>query len=230
LVSKALGWSSFYPINTAAEFMSPSLIWILLIFALLIGFAGKSYTSLYAFIARIFKRAQGGNILVKVIIGSAISAVGIWFLNPHLMGTSQGFIGALFIPDLQILFGNLSGLIPLVIVLIIMAIGKAVANCITIGSGMSAGFTGPAALIGMLLGAAWAEIFHLVPGSPDYSSIIAAGFAGMLGSTMNIPIAAAILTTESFGLQYSFPAALASIIAFQINRHKTIYSYTDYRK
>lgn len=230
LISKTFGWSSFYPINAVQEFMSPSLIWILLVFSLFIGFAGKSFTALYTLISKIFKREQNQRMLPKVLIGSLAASVGIWFLNPALMGTSKGFIGALFTTDPGILYGNLPKTVPLIFILIIMAVAKAIANCVTVGSGMSAGFTGPAALIGMLLGAAWAQLFQFAPGSPNFTTLIAAGFAGMLGSTMNIPIAAAILTIESFGLQYSFPAGLAAIIAFQVNRRDTIYSYVDFRK
>jgi len=54
---------------------------------------------------------------------------------------------------------------------------------------------------------------------------VAAGFAGLLASVMNIPLAAAVMTTEIFGLQYSFPAGLAAIVAFQVTRAKTIYDY-----
>ena len=228
-ISKAFGWQSFYPINAAPEFMSPNLLWVLILFALLIGFAGKAFTALYVQIARILKREKNEYIFLKVLAGSVIAGFGVWFLNPELMGTSKGFIAALFEPDTEVLYGNLTRSTPLFVALAVMAAAKAVGNCITVGSGMSAGFTGPAAIIGMLLGAGWADIFQLTPGSANSSAIIAAGFAGMLGSTMNIPIAAAILTIESFGLQYSFPAGIAAIISFQVNRHDTIYSYASYK-
>jgi chloride channel protein, CIC family len=228
-ISKAFGWHSFYPINAVPEFMSPGLLWVLILFALLIGFAGKAFTALYILAARIFKREKNRQILLKVVAGSMIAGFGVWFLNPELMGTSKNIIAALFEPDIGILYGNLPQTIPLFVTLAVMAAAKAAGNCITVGSGMSAGFTGPAAIIGMLLGAGWADIFQLTPGSANYSSVIAAGFAGMLGSTMNIPIAAAILTIESFGLQYSFPAGIAAIIAFQVNRHDTIYSYSGFK-
>jgi H+/Cl- antiporter ClcA len=78
----------------------------------------------------------------------------------------------------------------------------------------------------MLFGAAFAHLLGVPPLSPDYAAFVAAGFAGMLASSMNIPLAAAIIAIESFGLQYSFPAGIAAIIGFQINRHQTIYDYT----
>ncbi len=42
---------------------------------------------------------------------------------------------------------------------------------------------------------------------------------------MNIPLAAAVMTIEIFGLQYSLAAGLAAIIGFQINRYQTIYDF-----
>ena len=107
-----------------------------------------------------------------------------------------------------------------------MLLIKGVANCITVGSGMSAGFTGPSAIIGMLLGVFMATVLKLDPSSATYCAFIAAGFSGLLASSMNIPIAAAVLTIEVFGLQYSFPAGLAAIMGFQINRYQTIYDYS----
>jgi H+/Cl- antiporter ClcA len=47
----------------------------------------------------------------------------------------------------------------------------------------------------------------------------------MLAGSMNIPLAAAVMTTELFGLQYSFPAGFSAIIGFQVMRHRTIYDY-----
>jgi len=90
---------------------------------------------------------------------------------------------------------------------------------------MSAGFTGPSALVGMLLGVSAASFLHIEIGSSTYFAFMAAGFSGMLSSSMNVPLAAAILSIEVFGLEYSFPAAVSSIIGFQMMRGSTIYSY-----
>ncbi|MBI9109261.1 MAG: hypothetical protein JEZ04_21120 [Spirochaetales bacterium] len=59
--------------------------------------------------------------------------------------------------------------------------------------------------------------------APEYYALLAAGFAGVFSSTMNTPIATGVLTVELFGLFYSLPAGLASIVGFQINRHNTLY-------
>ncbi len=225
-ISKTLGWESFYPISAPLEFMTPGKIWIFLLFSLFVGLAGKGYIDLYGLTARLFKREQNRNFLFKVIIGSAAASLLAWVINPHLLGTSRDLIGEIFYPSREHFYLVIRQKAPLFILLILMAVVKAVGNCVTVGSGMSAGFAGPAVIIGMLLGSSWGNIFGLPPGSADSAALIAAGFAGMLASVMNIPIAAAVLTIESFGLPYSFPAAVAAVIAFQVNRHETIYDYT----
>ena len=106
-----------------------------------------------------------------------------------------------------------------------MFFAKIVCNCITVGCGMSAGFTGPACIAGLFLGAAMAQFLGLDITSPTYFSFLAAGFSGFLASSMNIPLAAAIMTTDIFGVEHCFPAALAAVIGFQVTRHQTIYDY-----
>ncbi len=224
--SKALGWETFYPIRAVQEFMDPRLLWALLLFAVLTGFIGKGFTELYIQVSRIFRRETSRNIIFKVLAGSIVAGFIAWLINPNLMGTSRSIIDALFREDTELLYGNLPQAVPFFLILLILLIVKSLGNCITVGSGMSAGFTGPAAIIGMLAGASWAHVFGLTPASANYTSFIAAGFSGLLASTMNIPIAAAVLTIESFGLQYSFPAGIAAIIAFQVNKHDTIYDYS----
>ena len=132
---------------------------------------------------------------------------------------------ALFTNTHSVLTGIFSDTLPIGLTLIVMLVFKAVFNCLTVGSGMSAGFAGPSILIGMLLGASMAYFLKIPIPSPSYYAFIAAGFSGMLASSMNVPLAAAVITTEIFGLNYSLPAGLAAIIGFQINRHHTIYDY-----
>ena len=132
---------------------------------------------------------------------------------------------ALFSGDVLGLTGRLGGFGYTSIILLIMIVIKILGNCITVGSGMSAGFTGPSALVGMLLGVSASLFLGIELGSPTYFAFIAAGFAGMLSSSMNVPLAAAIISIEVFGLQYSFPAAVSSVIGFQMMRNNTIYDY-----
>lgn len=223
-ICKLLGWSSFYKLSAVDAFMDTGAIGWLVLLAVLAGLLGGLYTTLYKFIARRIKRKEG-NVLLKVLGGSLVASFLAWFINPELLGTSKNMIAAIFTGNLSVLLGNLQGFAPVSLLLIVMLTVKAVCNCITVGSGMSAGFTGPSAMIGMLFGAAMAHLIGVPAGSATFHAFVAAGFSGMLASSMNIPLAAAVMTTEVFGLHYSFSAALAAIIGFQMTRHQTIYDY-----
>ena len=223
-LSKAFGLGTFYSIRVPDAFMDVRMIGWLLALSALAGICGGFYTRLYAFIRQLIKREKG-RVLIKVIAGSAIASGIAWAINPELLGVSTGLIQAIITGDIPSLSGRLTTAVPIGWVLVIMLICKALCNCITVGSGMSAGFTGPAAIIGMLLGASFTYFLNIGQSSPTFYAFIAGGFSGMLASSMNIPLAAAVMTIEIFGLQYGLPAGLAAIVGFQINRHFTIYDY-----
>lgn len=82
--------------------------------------------------------------------------------------------------------------------------------------GIAAAF---AALVHSFIGAGIFAVEIIQKSSIHYRHL----FPAILASTMNTPIAASILTVELFGLFYSLPASLASVIGFQINRHNTLY-------
>ena len=224
---KLNNWPSFYSIKAVNEFMDLQMLFWVLLVALCAGFTGKLYIYLYNSIARLIKREQQKNRLFKVLIGSAIAAFFAWIINPQLLGTSKSIIVSIFKQDNSILIGNLEGLKPLFLILLILMIIKAFANCLTVGTGMSAGFTGPSVIIGLLLGMVFTNLLGIENNSANYYALLAAGFSAMLGSSINIPLAAAILTIETFGLQYSLAAGLAAIIGFQVNRHYTLYDYAQ---
>ncbi len=223
-VCKAVGWPSFYRLDAVDRFMDIGKIGPLLLLVLIVGFAGGAFTALYRFITRIINR-QKGNVLLKVLGGSLAASLIARAINPALLGTSKDLIAGVFDGNWAQCSGRLTPLVPTAIALVIMAVAKALCNCITVGSGMSAGFTGPAALIGMMLGSAAAVVAGVPPSSATYYALVAAGFSGMLASSMNIPLAASVMTTEIFGLQYGFPGGLAAIVGFQVTRHQTIYDY-----
>ena len=225
-ICTALSLEPFYPITTIREPFRLSLIGWIAILSVLLGVAGGLYTRLYALVVRIFRRDKG-NILIKVVIGSLFASTIAFSVNRELFGTSKELYRAIFSFDIPVLTGVFSSTkIPISLVLLGMLVLKAVCNCVTVGSGMSAGFTGPAVLTGMLLGASFASILGISHLSPDYYAFIATGFSGILASSMNVPIAAAVMTVEVFGLSYGLPAGLASIVGFQITSHQTIYNYT----
>lgn len=201
--------------------------WLLLV-AVVAGLTGYGYIKMYETISKILHRDHSHRnriIVLKVIIGSFIAGIIAALINSDILGTSGGLFEAVFTFDSKILYGKLPGTFPLFLVIIILLISKALANCFTVGSGLSAGFTGPAMLIGLLIGSIFIPIAGITPGTPEFFAFLAAGFAGMLSSTMNTPIATAVITLELFGFAYSLPAGMASIIGFQVNRSNTLYNF-----
>ena len=162
-------------------------------------------------------------VVTKVLTGTVIAAGVTSLINPEIMGTGEYIITDLTSGGSTSLYGNLPPSVPIVVVLLILAALKLMANSITVGSGLSGGFTGPAAIIGMLLGRVAADLMGIAEGSLEYHAMIAAGFTGMLASTLNIPIAAAIIGIEIFGIQHGVATGLTAVLAFQLNRRQTIY-------
>jgi chloride channel protein, CIC family len=201
--------------------------WLLLI-SVVSGLAGYGYIKLYETISRIWHRDHSHRNLIivfKVLAGSFLAGFIAFLFNIDILGTSAGLFRGVFSFDINILYGNIPQVIPLVLAIILVMFLKAAANCFTIGSGLSAGFAGPAMLMGLLLGTVFIIIAGISPGTPEYYAFLAAGFAGMLSSTMNTPIATAVITLELFGFAYSLPAGIASIIGFQVNRSNTLYDF-----
>jgi len=197
---------------------------LILLISLGLGVIGGLYTGFYSLVVRVFRRNRG-NVLLKVTIGMTVASTVSWFINPNLMGTATAIFTNILTDSREEIFGVLPSATPVVLAAGLMLILRLFASCITVGSGMSAGFLAPAALVGFLAAYAVANLFGISAGSPEYFGILAAGFSGILASTMNVPIAAAIMTVELFGAEFSFPAAFAAVIGFQVNRHRTIYNF-----
>ncbi|MDC7219559.1 MAG: chloride channel protein [Spirochaetales bacterium] len=224
--AQILGFEPLIVMSTLHKSVAPSIMGIILLLALVSGITGRAFIMLYALVAKAFHREKGlttCGVTIRAILGSAIAGSLVYVFNPHLMGTSTKILTYLFEGDKSFLYGILPPGTSLSLVIVLIILVKALANTVTVGSGMSAGFAGPAVFIGLLLGALFAEIFHIPWGSPEYYALLVAGFAGMFSSTMNTPIASAILGVELFGLYYSLPSGLAAIIGFQINRSRTLY-------
>jgi H+/Cl- antiporter ClcA len=189
------------------------------------GFLGKGFILSYGGISRIFLRDSllpPGRRTLLMMAGTMTASLTL-LVNPALIGTSDGIVKALFAMDRTVLYGHLPGEIPLFVVLLLLLVCKGLANIFTVASGMSAGFTGPAILMGLLLGAAFAEYFGIPEGSDEFYTLMAAGFASYFASMMNTPIASAVITVELFGLHYSLPAGLAAVVGYMVNQDHTLY-------
>jgi CIC family chloride channel protein len=224
--STFMHWPSFYLFKASPEFIKLEITPWLLLVSLLAGFSGMLFTTLYQRVVKLFKRNEG-NITFKVCLGSLAAAALAWSINPGLMGTAGSILDAITSgenPTLR-LMGNIPTAAPVWLALLSLGIMRLLTNALTVGSGMSAGFAGPAILGGMLLGAAVGHLAGIAPASPEFFALMSAGFAGLFASIMNVPLAAGIMTLEIFGIPYGFPAAIGAIVGFQLNRHSTIYQY-----
>jgi CIC family chloride channel protein len=205
--------------------MDVRILPVLLLTTFIAGFAGKLFIFCYSGISHLFQRNRKTSIrrrTIYMMCGSLIASIVFW-VNPSLMGTSSDLFDAVLSGARIPLYGGLPHSVDIMKILFVMFILKGMANIFTVGSGMSAGFAGPAILMGLLLGAGFAEIFGIPFGSVEYIALLAAGFASYFSSIMNTPIASAILTIELFGMYYSLPAGLAAVIGFLVNQEHTLY-------
>ena len=105
----------------------------------------------------------------------------------------------------------------------LVALAKCIATACTVGSGAPGGILGPSVFIGGTVGACLGAAGHaLFPDAfPEELrlALIPVGMAGVLGTTMRVPIAAIVMTTEmtgSFGL--IAPLMLVCTLAYLIGR------------
>lgn len=223
-VSQILGWEPLVRVAAPPYTVEPALLVPLLVIGILSGVMGIGYTALYRFVANVMGRDLRRRRVLRLLVGMLGSGLLGLSVSPVLFGTGDALYAILLTDRLQELsFEAFPALTSPVLLLLALILGKIVGNCLTTGSGMSAGFTGPAALAGLAGGAMVAILLGLAPGSVAYTVLVAAGFSGMIASTMNTPLAGAILTVELFGTGYGLPGALSAMIAFQVARYSTIY-------
>jgi CIC family chloride channel protein len=108
---------------------------------------------------------------------------------------------------------------------LMVVIAKLLATSFTVGPGMSGGFTGPLIIIGLGSGAFMTSLVGIDPGSPAYFGFLACALSAVLGGSMNIPIAAIIITARIFGVQHIVPALLGGILSFILFRARTVYEF-----
>ena len=224
-LARHLGFEPVIHFPVVPGMMDVGIIFILLLVTFTAGFVGKIFIASYSKISLMFRRNHRISQRKRtffMIIGALIASQ-VYFINPGLMGMSQDLFKALLSGERLPLYGVLPHTVEIMKILLVMFILKGMGNIFTVGSGMSGGFAGPAILMGLFLGAAFAEIFSIPFGSVEYFALLAAGFASYFSSIMNTPIAAAVITIELFGMYYSLPAGMAAVIGFLVNQEHTLY-------
>ena len=224
-IARSFGFAPLFSFDAPFSHTEMDIFLCALLVMVCAGFLGKAFILSYGGVSRIFLRdtlLSPGRRTLLMAVGTTAASLTL-LINPALLGTSDGIVRALFFMDKTVLYGPLSGEIPLFAVLMLLLVCKGLANIFTVASGMSAGFTGPAILMGLLLGAAFAEFFGISEGTDEFYTLMAAGFASYFASMMNTPIASAVITVELFGLHYSLPAGLAAVVGYMVNQDHTLY-------
>ena len=104
-----------------------------------------------------------------------------------------------------------------------LLVGLALATTFTVGFSGSGGLTMPAMTLGTVCGAIVASAFTLRP--EDSLPLLLAGMAACLASSLNVPIAAAVLGIEIFGPEVAYAGILGSVIGYQMGRGHLMYRY-----
>jgi len=200
-----------------------------------------------------FSMSPNGELLILVLAASVIAGVvGILFvfLNkrlPHFLekrAVPHGLrpvIGAVLATALALTIGKevfytgtdlFAAEIPLlletpgalpVLSLFVLMVGIALAVGFVVGGSGSGGLTMPAMTLGVLSGALVAGIFSVPPA--ESLPLLVAGMTACLASSLNVPIAAAVISLEVFGAGTAYAAVLGSVIGYQMGRGHLMYRY-----
>jgi H+/Cl- antiporter ClcA len=192
--------------------------------AVLGGLVGMLYIFSIDNITSLFRRVPGGQPW-RALAAAALMSACIYFGLGWAFRTSPELYTGLAEGDFahitEVTAFSLERVFPFILILL----AKIVLTSVTIGCGMSAGFTGPLIILGMTLGALVSVAAGVEPVSPAYYGFMACGMAALLSATLNIPLAAIALTLTVFGTSYILPAVTGSTLAFFIFKGHAIYHY-----
>src|SRR5208282_41050 len=110
--------------------------------------------------------------------------------------------------------------------LLLLAVIKGVATCLTVGTGGSAGDFGPSLVIGGIFGGAFGRAAQLLLHDPriDPGAFALVGMGTFYGGLAHVPIASLVMTCELAGsYDLLVPLMLAEGIAFVALRNRSLY-------
>jgi len=222
--SRFAGWSPLITVVHRTSSVELGVLPWVAVFAVLVGLLGGGFVQGYGLAVRVFRRNHG-RAVGKVVFGMAAAALLVSSVNPAFLGTASRVTNALANGEFDLLRGAMGSGVSIAVAALIMLLVRAAGTYLTTGSGMSAGLTAPAIQVGMLAAVLVSRVAGPLADPLLLSGLLVVGFSGMLAGAMNVPIAAAVLGMEVFGAGLGMPAAIASIVAFQMNRHATIYDF-----
>ncbi|MCH8970850.1 MAG: chloride channel protein [Acidobacteria bacterium] len=169
-------------------------------------------------------------------VGAGLLVAGLIFLEPRLFGTGQSFINALLVNEQISAITGLGG--ELWWVLILLALGKAVATSLTISSGASGGAFMPSLFMGAAIGAGFARLIEpywtLSTLQPGAFAVV--GMAAMFAVVGRAPLTSILIVFEVTGardygliLPLMLVATLATFLAERVHK-ESVYTQTLKRK
>lgn len=160
--------------------------------------------SFHRLIPNIWLRHLTGAAITGLVALAAMAATGYGF--ELILGMGESIIGE-----------ALDGTLPLKVAFIGL-IAKLFATLSTIGSGGSAGLLVPSIFFGSMVGVLVAGLFGLPPMTLVIPSITAS-----LVATVNVPLAAILVTIELFGTSYMLPSLVVLIVTLIFAHENSIY-------
>jgi chloride channel protein, CIC family len=219
LVLSSFQFQSFYVVDAPSLGMKASLFGPVIVTVAVTVMMGYLFLRLFDSTGKIFE-ATNFSWPVKGIIGGAIVVVLGLIFSTRVLGIGTELFKQMFSGQ----FGSMhtgAGLL-----VIFLALGRIIATSAAIGSGLSAGLTGPCVIVGTMIGCAMADFTGHGPSTAYFFALTAASIAAMMSGVLNVPIAAIVIITDIFGAEYAAVAAFASVIAFKVLKAKTIYAYS----
>lgn len=221
-LSGAVGIAPLWDIATMGVKVGFNHLPALLLTILLAATAGRLFEIFYGTMSGFLHREASRGVEARFVLATFVAVAATWAVNPLLVGNGREFTN-LLLNDPLTAMGRLDGLVPMFVALFVFIFVRSMAVGFTVGSGQSAGFFVPLAQIGILIGTASAVLFGVGEAPDELRILQSTGMAGILAGTLNIPIAAAVISVEIFGPDLGLPVALAAVLGFQVNRHHTVY-------
>jgi len=170
-------------------------------------------------------------------VGAGVLVAGLIFLEPRLFGSGQSFANTLLISEQITAITNLGG--DLWWVLVLLALGKAVATSLTISSGASGGAFMPSLFMGAALGAGFARLIEPIWGlgtelQPGAFAVV--GMAAMFAVVGRAPLTSILIVFEVTGardygliIPLMLAATLATFLAERFHK-ESVYTQALKRK
>ena len=219
LVLRSLQYKSFCVVDAPSLGMKLSLFGPVIATVAAAVLIGYLFLRLFDSTGKVFQSTHFSWSVKGIIGGSAVVLVGLIF-STRVLGGGIGLFKQIVSGEFGSMYAG-AGLL-----MILLALGRIIATSATIGSGLSAGLTTPCVIVGAMVGCAMADFTGYGPSTACFFALTAASIAAMMSGVLNVPIAAIVIITDVFGVEYAAVAAFASVIAFKILKAKTIYTYS----